>query len=165
MNTRRFHISLAVLSVLVTSAIAEKKWQGQMPHRPILGQGLSGAKVILNPISGRCSKEFGDLLRKDLIAHDISVLSESDIKAAGGQARIAISFPITGASEELGKLLGPTDVISIDITQCQALPLQPMLGSGVPATHISRTEAHFLARLRVTDLSSGAELVTQNSQG
>ena len=40
------------------------------------------------------------------------------------------------------------------------MPLQPTLGSGLPATHISRTEGHFLATLHVADLATGTAVAT-----
>ncbi len=119
--------------------MAEKKWQGQAPHAAVLGEGFAGARVVVASVSGRCSQEFRALLQQDLVAHGVTV-------ASGGSAEPATP--------------GPTDVISVDIAKCQALPREPILGSGIPAVHISRTEAHFLASLRVVDLASGGELTT-----
>ncbi len=132
------HFALAAALLIATSpAIAEKKLQVKMPHPAILGEGLAGARVILGEVTGRCAKEFGDLLRQDLLAHNIPLIDQAE---PGSTAVITIS---------------------VDISQCEAQPLGAMLGSGIPAPHISRTEGHFLATVHVRDFASGDELVAQ----
>jgi len=115
----------------------ERKLQVRMPHPPILGEGLAGARVILGDVTGRCSKEFSALLRQDLLAHNIPV------------------------EDQAAKDGSPEVVISVDISKCEALPLEPMLGSGIPAPHIARTQGHFEAAVHVRDAASGEELVAQ----
>lgn len=134
--SRRFALIVALL-IAASPAIAEKKLQVKMPHPAILGEGLAGAQVILGEVTGRCSKEFGDLLRQDLLAHNIQLVDHAD---PGATAVIAIS---------------------VDISRCEAQPLGAMLGSGIPAPHISRTEGHFLATVHVRDFATGDELVAQ----
>lgn len=148
----------AGLLIVAAPATADKKWQGQLLHSPILGENFAGAKIILGQISGRCSKELGDLLRQDLLAHGVTVVSDKELAALATEHRLQLSNPLSGGSPELAHLLGPTDLISADISTCQALPREAMLGSGLPASHISRTEGHFLASLRVVDLASGSEV-------
>jgi hypothetical protein len=157
-NHRCLFIIAVGLLVAAAPATAEKKWQGQLLHTPILGANLAGAKVVLGPISGRCSREFGDLLRQDLLAHGVTIVSDKELTAAAAEHHLQLTGPPSGGSAELAHLLGPTDVISADISVCQALPREPIMGSGLPATHISRTEGHFLASLRVVDFASGNEL-------
>lgn len=157
-NSSCFLIIAAGLLVTAAPAIAEKKWQGQLLHTPVLGENFAGAKVILGPISGRCSREFGDLLRQDLLAHGVTVVSDTELTAVATEHHLQLSGPLSGGSAELAHLLGPADLISADISLCQALPSQPIMGSGLPATHISRTEGHFLASLHVVDFASGNEV-------
>jgi hypothetical protein len=162
MPLERLGVTAAALLMAVYPVSAEKKWQGKLPHAPILGEGLAGTRVILGPISGRCAREFGDLLKQDLAAHGISVVTETELNSAVQQHHLKLAVPAgQGASPELAKVLGPTMIVSVEISRCQALPREPMVGPGLPAMHISRTEGHFLASLRVLDLSSGDELVTQ----
>ena len=117
--------------------LGEKKLQVRMPHSPILGEGLAGARVILGGVTGRCSKEFSALLRQDLLAHNIPV------------------------EDQAAKDGSPEVVISVDISKCEALPLEAMLGSGIPAPHIARTQGHFEATVHVRDAAGGDELVAQ----
>jgi hypothetical protein len=150
----------AGLLVAAGPATAEKKWQGQILHAPILGDNFAGAKVLLGSITGRCSREFGDLLRQDLLAHGVLVVSEKELAAIAAEHHLEVNLPPSGGSAEFSRALGPTDLISADISRCQALPREPMLGSGLPATHISRTEGHFLATFHVVDLGTGDEVAT-----
>jgi hypothetical protein len=126
-----------LLLIAASPAIGQKKLQVKMPHPAILGEGLAGARVILGQVTGRCSEEFSNLLRQDLLAHGIPLVAQADP---------GVTAVVT---------------ISVDISECQALPSEPMVGEGVPATQISRTVGHFLATLHVKDWASGEELATQ----
>ncbi|MGA2182588.1 MAG: hypothetical protein ABSH47_06120 [Bryobacteraceae bacterium] len=133
---RRLAVAMALL-IAASPAIGEKKLQVKMPHPAILGEGLAGARVVLGEVTGRCSREFAELLRQDLLAHGIPVVAQAE---PGSSAVVTIS---------------------VDISRCEALPREALLGSGIPAPHISRTEGHFLAVLHVRDFASGQELVAQ----
>lgn len=126
-----------LLLIAACPGMGQKKVQVKMPHPAILGESLAGARVIFGQVTDRCSQEFSDLLRQDLRAHGIPLVA---------QAEPGVTAVVT---------------ISVDISECQALPSQPIIGSGLPAMHISRTEGHFLATLHVKDWWSGDELVTQ----
>lgn len=128
---------LLLLVIAASQAMGQKKLQVKMPHPAILGEGMMGARVIFGQVTGRCSQEFSDLLRRDLGAHGIPLVA---------QAEPGVTAVVT---------------ISVDISECQALPDQAIVGSGLPAMHISRTEGHFLATLHVKDWWSGDELATQ----
>ncbi|MFY9727758.1 MAG: tetratricopeptide repeat protein, partial [Bryobacteraceae bacterium] len=135
---RRYRcVFLSLLLIAVYPATGQKKLQVKMPHPPILGESLAGARVILGEVTGRCSQEFSSLLRQDLLAHDIPLVA---------QAEPGVTAVVT---------------ISVDISECQALPEPAIIGSGLPAMHISRTVGHFLATLHVKDWWSGEELATQ----
>jgi len=131
--------SLLPLFLLMAAfpAMGQRKLEVKMPHPPILGEGLAGARVVLGEITGRCSQEFSGLLRQDLPAHGIELIAKPEPR---------VTAVIT---------------ISVDISECQALPDQPIVGAGLPAMHISRTEGHFLATLHVKDWWSGDELATE----
>jgi hypothetical protein len=137
---RRFRcsiISALLLLIAASPAMGQKKLQVKMPHPAILGESLIGARVILGQVTGRCSQELSDLLRQDLRAHGIPLVA---------QAEPGITAVVT---------------VSVDISECQALPDQAIIGSGLPAMHISRTAGHFLAVLHVKDFWSGDELAAQ----
>jgi hypothetical protein len=134
--SRYLALSIALL-IANFPALGEKKLQVKMPHAAVLGENLAGAQVVLGEVTGRCAKEFADLLRQDLIAHGIPLVAR----------------PEPGASAVVA--------ISVDIARCEALPREALLGSGIPAPHISRTEGHFLATVHVRDFTSGDELVAQ----
>lgn len=54
----------------------------------------------------------------------------------------------------------PAIVLSIDVSRCEARPQPAMLGEGLPAVHISRTEGWFLAQVRAVDAASGQEVAS-----
>jgi len=132
---KRYFVFAVLIAVFPLSG--EKKLQVSMPHPPILGEGMAGARVIFGEVTGRCSKEFSALLRQDLLAHNIPV------------------------EDQAAKDGSPEVIISVDISKCEALPLGPMLGSGIPAPHIAKTQGHFEATVHVRDAATGEELVAQ----
>lgn len=157
MPNRSYLVLITAGLLLAAPAHAEKKWQGQVLHMAILGENFAGAKVYLGAVTGRCSREFGDLLRQDLLAHGVTLVSDKELTSVGAEHHVQSTIPPSGGAPELALALGPTDVISVEISTCQALPRE-LMGTGLPATHIARTEAHFLASLRVIDLATGSEL-------
>jgi hypothetical protein len=54
----------------------------------------------------------------------------------------------------------PAVTLSIDVSRCEARPQPAMLGEGLPAVHISRTEGWFLAQVRAIDSANGRELAS-----
>ena len=74
--------------------------------------------MLLGSIAGPCSREFGDLLRQDLLAHGVAVVSDRELTSAAAEHHVQVSLPLSGASAELGRALGPTDLISVDISHC-----------------------------------------------
>jgi hypothetical protein len=109
-------------------ASAEKRITVKLTHSPALAEA-SSTRITLGAISGDCAKEFGDLLQQDLRAHKVST-AQSD----------------------------PAAVLSVDVTRCEAHTMPPILGEGLPAMHISRTEGFFLASIRAVDPMSGRTL-------
>jgi len=120
----------AALLTLAVAGRAEKKVSLKIAHPPALA-ALAGRPVTLGQVTGDCSKEFADLVVQDMRAHGVTV--------DGG----------TGAV-----------VLSIDVSRCEGRPQQPILGEGLPAVHISRTDGWFAAQLRIADPASGQELAS-----
>jgi len=119
-------------------ARAEKKIAVKIAHAPILAGALAGKLVAPGQLTGDCAKEFGGLLFQDMRAHGATM--------GGG----ADSTPATA----------PAIVLSIDVSRCEARPQPAMLGEGLPAVHISRTEGWFLAQVRAVDAASGQEVAS-----
>lgn len=135
---RRWALALGLL-LAASQAGAEKKVSVRIKHPPVLGGALAETEFVFGQVSGKCAKEFVDLLGQDLIRYGIKVVSQP----------------------ESDKVLGPAVRLSVDASRCEARPREPLRGAGLPAPHISRTEGHFLATLRATELSSGQELAVE----
>lgn len=119
---------------------ADKRVSVKVERSAELDAVLVGKSLVLAPAAGDCSRDFSELLARDLAAHGFSVVSREQAKA-------------------------PAAVISLDATRCEARPREPLRGAGLPAVHISRTEGHVAIVLRVTDLDSGQELATTTVRG
>jgi|HubBroStandDraft_1064217.scaffolds.fasta_scaffold01166_9 hypothetical protein len=117
-------------------ARAEKRVAFKIAHSPSLAAAFAGRLVTPGRLTGDCAKEFGDLLFEDMRAHGVAAARGADSAAAAT----------------------PAIVVSIDVSRCEGRPQQPILGEGLPAVHISRTEGWFLAEVRAVDPVNGQEL-------
>src|SRR5580700_5606079 len=127
--------SLAVgIAFLMVSchARAEKKITVKITHAPILGAALAGKLITPGQLTGDCAKEFGELLFQDMRAHGVAMAGSADSAA-------------------------PRMVLSIDVARCEGRQQPAMLGEGLPAVHIARTEGWFLAQVRAVNTASGQE--------
>jgi hypothetical protein len=114
-------------------ARAEKKIAVKITHAPVLAEALAGRLVTPGPVTGDCGKEFGNLVFQDMRAHGVAMADPADSAA-------------------------PSIALSIDVSRCEARPLPAMVGEGLPAPHIARTEGWFVAQVRAVDASTGREL-------
>jgi hypothetical protein len=117
-------------------ARAEKKIVVKIAHPPSLAGALAGKLVTPGGLTGDCAREFGDLLFQDMRAHGVTMAGGADSAAAAA----------------------PSIVLSIDVSRCEARPQPAMLGEGLPAVHISRTEGWFQAQVRAVDAASGQQM-------
>ena len=133
-----------VAGLLIASghATAEKRISVKITHSSLLADA-AGVRISLGRVSGDCSREFADLLLQDMHAHEVGLIASNP-----------------GASQPV-----PAAVLSIDVTRCEAHNLAPILGSGLPAMHISRTEGFFAASIRAADPASGRELAAATVHG
>lgn len=129
-------IALAVgLFAAVSPAGAQKKVAVRVTHPAGFGAVLLGKKVILGPGTGECAQEFLELLKPDLAAHRVLVVPETEAD-------------------------GPAVRLTVAVARCDTRRREPMVGSGLPAAHISRVEGRFQAQIRATDIASGKELAS-----
>lgn len=136
------HNLLAIgLLLLCCHAHAEKRIAVKLEHSPSLAAAL-GKRITLGRITGDCGAEFGKLLLADMRARGVTLEAE-------------------GSAVDLV----PAALLSIDVTRCEAHPLPPILGGGLPAEHISRTEGYFQATVRATDPADGRELAAVTVRG
>ena len=59
---------------------------------------------------------------------------------------------------ELGRLLGPSVMLSVDVPRCETRMRETIIEGGLPAFHKSRVEGHFIATIHAVDLTDGREL-------
>ncbi|MGD0361837.1 MAG: tetratricopeptide repeat protein [Bryobacteraceae bacterium] len=134
-------LTIAIGFLLAASqAYAEKKITIQITHPPSLGAALAGRMVAPGQMTGDCSKEFADLLFADLRAHGLTKTGGADVSA-------------------------PAIVLSINVSRCEGRPQQAILGEGLPAVHIARTDGWFAAQLQAVDPANGQEVASVAVQG
>ncbi len=124
-------------------ARAEKKITVKIAHAPSLAGALAGRLVTPGQLTGDCAKEFGDLVFQDMRAHGAAMAGGADSAAAAA----------------------PAIALSIKVSRCEARPQPAMLGEGLPAMHIARTEGWFLAQVSAVDAASGQELAAVAVRG
>jgi len=157
-------IAIVIGAVLAAApASAEKRVQVNLKHPPTLGNSLAAARVIVGPVVGECSLKFSEMLVVDMAAHGVLVMGPEELAAVAAEHNIQVTSPIdAAASAQLAGAIGPAALISIAVTRCEARPIPPFLSGGLPATHVSRTEGHFEATVRFTDMTNGQEIASQN---
>jgi tetratricopeptide repeat protein len=131
--------SLAVavgLCIVGCHARAEKKITAKIAHAPSLSGALAGRLVTPGQLTGDCAREFGDLVFQDMRAHGVAMADQAGSAAADA----------------------PAIVLSIDVSRCEGRPQPAMVGEGLPAVHIARTEGWFVAQVRAVDPASGRDL-------
>jgi hypothetical protein len=125
------------------NARAEKRIAVKIAHAPALAAALAGKLVAPGQFTGDCGKEFGGLVFQDMRAHGVAMADQAGSAAAAA----------------------PAIVLSIDVSRCEARPQPAMVGEGLPAMHIARTEGWFLAQVRAVDRASGQELASVEVNG
>lgn len=157
-------LAIAFGAVLAsTPASAEKRVQVNLKHPPALGNSLSAARVVIGPVVGDCSPKFSEMLTVDMAAHGVLVMSSQELASMAAQHHIQVAAPLdVAASAQLSGAIGPAALVSITVSRCEARQIPTFLSGGLPATHVSRTEGHFDAAVRFTDVSNGQEIATQN---
>ena len=101
---------LTLLMGLMVPALltaAEKKAPVRIYHPPSLGEALVGKRVVLGPVSGKCSQEFAALLVRDLRNRGITVFDRAGIDTVLREHDLEIrSVDDVDAAIALGRLVG-----------------------------------------------------------
>lgn len=132
----------ATVAVLAGSialpVVAEKKVAVKIQRSAPLRAVATGRQVVVGAVTGTCGPEFAALLSRDLAANGFAVATD-----------------------------GPADAVrvAVDVSRCEGRPREAMLGPGLPAMHISRTEGRFQARIRVFDGANRREIASKEIRG
>lgn len=157
-NIRWLPVAAALLAAAFP-AFAEKKAHVRIYHPASLGEMLAGKRVVLGPVSGKCSEEFASLLIRDLRSHGITVFDRAGVNAVLADHDLRIdSLAEPDGAIELGRLIGPAVMLSVDVPRCETRQREAIVEGGLPAFHKSRVEGHFIATIHAVDLMDGREL-------
>jgi len=156
---RRWLALTAGLLALSLPAAAEKKAPVRIYHPASLGEALAGKRIVLGPISGKCSEEFTNLLIRDLRSHGITVFDRAGIATVLKDHDMPDdSLADVDTATELGRLVGPAIMLSVEVPRCETRMRETIIEGGLPAFHKSRVEGHFIATIHAFDLTDGREL-------
>ena len=115
-------------------ALAERKAPVRIYHPASLGEALVGKRVVLGPVSGNCSEEFAGLLIRDLRNHGITVFDRAGIAAVLTEHGLRIDSPDDlDAAMELGRLVGPAVMLSVEVPRCETRRREAIIEGGLPA--------------------------------
>ncbi len=161
-QARRLAVFFGAMLAAVPAS-ADKRLPVNLKHPPTLGNSLAAARVVVGPVAGDCAARFSEMLTVDMAAHGVLVMSSLELASVATRHHIPIPSPLdAAASAQLAGAIGPAALVAISVTRCEARQLPTFLSGGLPATHVSRTEGHFEASVRFTDLANGQEIAAQN---
>jgi hypothetical protein len=147
---------------LAPMARADKKLTVKLTHPASAGHLLAGKRVVIGPVTGECSREFSQMLEPDLSSHGMFVVSRGELNSILAKNHIQLGLPMDPSSAvRLGKVLGSSAMLTVEISHCDARPKPPSVGQGMPATFTSRMEGSFQAQVHMIDLADGRELGSQ----
>lgn len=141
---RRMATGWVVLVLLAAAAWGQKKVQVKLSHPARMAQAVAGRRLLLGVATGPCSKDWFAMVEPDLLGAGFLFEPERgvDVRKAA----------------EMAPKLGSAALLSFEVTRCETRRREPLLGSGLPAPHISRIEGRFEGRLRILDAETGQEL-------
>jgi tetratricopeptide (TPR) repeat protein len=136
------------------------KFPVTIQHPANLSVSLTGKKVAFGPVATGCPQQFEDLIMQDFVQQGVTLVNRADLDAVLAEHQFQASVSVDPATAvQLGKVLGPSVIVFLNVTRCEARkdgPLyQDQIGTRIS---ISRTEAHFLASIHTVDLTTGREL-------
>lgn len=145
-NGVRVFVMAGLLAAVGGEAWGQKKVMVKLTHPAKLGAALAGKRVLGGQATGECAKEWAELVLEDMKRSGVLVETGLGVEAA--------------RAAESEKKLGAAVVLDFQVARCEARRREAMLGSGLPAPHISRVEGKFEARVIVRAAGSGKELET-----
>lgn len=169
----RWTAAASVIALVVGGALAAPPARAQffarmvnpkvevtMTHPPGFPVHLERAAVI--PEKGdECAEEFAAAVSERFVDNGIELVDRQNLDAMFQEMDFGLSGRIDpGSAVELGKMLGPTALISVKVQRCAVEPNRlrdkhKTLKGEVYYTYIARMDGWFKATIQVTDLASG----------
>jgi tetratricopeptide (TPR) repeat protein len=130
-------------------------------HAPSLG--IQAKRVAFREAQGPCSDQFIDALISDFVENKVEVIDRQNLDSILREHNFSRSgYVDQKTAAELGKILGPTTLLSVKVQRCAAeknslYEDKKTYDSNQPTkrVHISRTQFFFKASLQVIDLATG----------
>lgn len=154
---------LAIMSGLCVEAQFWEKFSNplitiRLTHPPRLGLNLK--RVAVAPPYGSCADEIGDGLASRLVNEGMEVLDRQHLQATLAEHRFSLSGYVDSSSAaQLGKLLGPTALVFIKVSRCNAERKRTYRDvrtrGGVVRVQYATVEVHIRGTFQTVDLTTG----------
>lgn len=129
-----------------------------LTHPPKLGLNLK--KLAFGPPNGACADEIADGLSSVLVAGGLEVVDRQNLETILAEHRFNLSSYVDSASAvELGKLLGPSALVFVKVTRCNAEQKRTYAdrrtSQRVIRRYFSTTTLHIRGTFQTVDLATG----------
>lgn len=178
-NTVRHLVKVKAILVVVFLVSVTLQLQAQignphiwmnLDHPPALG--IKVDKVSFNTNNSECVLQLLDPVVSDFVENEVSVLDRQNLNSILAEHNLAFSGYIDQSSAAaMGKILGPTAIITIKVLRCQAVPNNNLYRKEkykakdgkyyYRTVYISRMEFYLKASVQVTDLTTGKIFAAQ----
>lgn len=137
----------------------------RLSHPP--GLGLKVNKVVFNSSTGNCSDQVVDALISDFIANDVEVIDRNNLGRILAEQNLNFSgYLDKNSAISIGKLIGPSAMITVKVTRCQAEVKDNLVVDEkkydsktkkyyISKLFIARTTVYLKASIQITDLTTG----------
>ena len=166
MRTRRV-FALALLIVLVAASSAQAQFWARftnprvtvdLQHPP--GLDIRVERIAFGPATGQCSNEIIQQLIDAFVSNGVEVVDRQSIDRLLAEQDFSLSgYVDRSTAAELGRLLGPSAMIMLDVTRCavekKRFRERLRRNSRRPYLYIAQTQAFIRASVRSVDLATG----------
>jgi hypothetical protein len=129
-----------------------------LTHPPRLGLNIK--KVAFGPSNGPCSDEILDRLSGTLVSGGVGVMDRQNLQTVLAEQHLSLSGYVDQQSAvQMGKLLGPTALIFVKVSRCNAAHRRNYSDSrtkdGVVRTQNAIVDVHVRGTIQTIDLATG----------
>lgn len=137
----------------------------KLTHPP--GLGLKINKVVFNSSTGNCSDQIVDVLISNFIANDVEVIDRANLGKILAEQNLNLSgYLDKNSAISIGKLIGPSAMITVKVTRCQAEIKDNLVVDEkkydsktkkyyTTKLFIARTTVYLKGSIQTTDLTTG----------
>lgn len=140
-------------------------------HPP--GFGLKVSKVVFNTSTGNCSEQIIDAMIGDFVNNKVEVIARENLQTILAEQNFNLSeFVDKSSAMSMGKILGPSALVSVKILNCQIESKDNLYkdekkydsqtkSDYIERVYIAKTTAYLKVSVQTTDLTTGRIFAAQ----